>query len=78
MDDGLMVEVVDDGIGLPPDWVPGIGITSMRERAAELGGSCTIESVPGGGTRIVVRLPLGEGAGDRGQGSGIRDRASAS
>jgi signal transduction histidine kinase len=30
----------------------------MRERAAELGGSCRIEPAPGGGTRVLARLPL--------------------
>ena len=30
----------------------------MRERAAELGGSCVIEPLPGGGTRVLARLPL--------------------
>jgi two-component system NarL family sensor kinase len=36
----------------------GVGLTSMRERTAELGGTCVIEPVPTGGTRIAVRLPL--------------------
>ena len=30
----------------------------MRERAAELGGSCTIDFAAGGGTRVLARLPL--------------------
>jgi nitrate/nitrite-specific signal transduction histidine kinase len=32
----------------------------MRERAAELGGACRIESRPGDGTHVLVQLPLGE------------------
>ena len=32
---------------------------SMRERATELGGTCTVESLLGGGTRVSARLPLG-------------------
>lgn len=41
--DRLALEVHDDGPGLPPDYTPGVGIQSMRERAAELGG--TVELV---------------------------------
>jgi hypothetical protein len=31
----------------------------MRERAAELGGSCTVEALASGGTRVRAYLPLG-------------------
>ena len=41
--DTLSLEIVDDGLGLPRDYHAGVGMTSMRERAAELGGSCVIE-----------------------------------
>jgi signal transduction histidine kinase len=54
----LQLEIIDDGVGLPPDRHAGVGLTSMRERAAELGGSCVIERIPTGGTRVLVRLPL--------------------
>jgi len=54
----LEVEIIDDGQGLPARLRPGIGLTSMRERAAEVGGTCMIESMPGGGTRVFARLPL--------------------
>jgi signal transduction histidine kinase len=30
----------------------------MQERASELGGSCIVQSVPKGGTQVLVRLPL--------------------
>jgi signal transduction histidine kinase len=33
----------------------------MRERAAELGGVLSVEPRPGGGTRVVARLPLATG-----------------
>ncbi|MGL5819826.1 MAG: GAF domain-containing sensor histidine kinase [Phycicoccus sp.] len=36
----------------------GVGMTSMRDRAAELGGSCVVEARPGGGTAVRVELPL--------------------
>ena len=35
-----------------------LGLVSMRERAEEVGGTFEIESEPGGGTRIVVHVPL--------------------
>ncbi|MGH2522240.1 MAG: sensor histidine kinase, partial [Anaerolineales bacterium] len=54
----LQVEVSDDGVGLPADLRAGVGLTSMRERAAELGGACVIERAPDRGTRVVARLPL--------------------
>ncbi|MBB2909754.1 signal transduction histidine kinase [Streptosporangium becharense] len=38
----------------------GVGLASMRERAVELGGSCTFEERPGGGTLVRVELPAGE------------------
>jgi signal transduction histidine kinase len=56
--DALIVTIRDDGVGLPPGGRAGVGLTSMRERTAELGGTCQIESVPGQGARIHARLPL--------------------
>lgn len=56
--DDLLVEIVDDGRGIAPDAVPGVGSTSMRERAAELGGSLDVTSAPGSGTTVRARLPL--------------------
>ena len=58
LDAALNLEVVDDGRGLPSSVRAGVGLVSMRERAAELGGSCTIDSAAGGGTRVLARLPL--------------------
>jgi signal transduction histidine kinase len=54
----LEIEIKDDGRGLPPDNQPGVGLLSMRERAAELNGRCLVESPAGGGTRVFVQLPL--------------------
>jgi signal transduction histidine kinase len=56
----LRLEVVDDGLGLA-DGRPqnnGLGLLSMRERAEELGGDCSIEPAAGGGTRVLASLPL--------------------
>jgi signal transduction histidine kinase len=55
-DGALHVSVVDDGNGVPPAR-PGTGLTSMRERAEELGGSCTATFSPGTGTRVEALLP---------------------
>jgi signal transduction histidine kinase len=53
----LLVEVCDDGCGLAPEHPPGVGLGSMRERAAELGGRCDVHALPQGGTRVRARLP---------------------
>jgi signal transduction histidine kinase len=58
----LEVEVTDDGRGWDGRLTPGVGIQSMRERAADLGGTLTIEPVPGGGTSVLARLPLATGS----------------
>ncbi|WP_336210472.1 sensor histidine kinase [Nonomuraea sp. LPB2021202275-12-8] len=54
----LRVTVTDDGIGIAPDARPGVGLGSMRERAAELGGTCTVRAAEGGGTVVHADLPL--------------------
>jgi signal transduction histidine kinase len=35
----------------------GLGLTNMRERAAAIGGTCTVASAPGKGTIITVHAP---------------------
>lgn len=57
LNDELEIEISDDGIGLPQEHQAGVGLLSMRERAAELGGSCVIEKNSGSGTRVCARLP---------------------
>jgi signal transduction histidine kinase len=59
----LRLEVRDDGRGIPDQQEnssvrTGVGLTSMRERASELGGSFLVEPLPEGGTRVCARLPL--------------------
>ncbi|WP_037560065.1 sensor histidine kinase [Spirillospora albida] len=54
----LHVSVNDDGVGLPQRPRSGVGMSSMRERAAELGGSCTVGPGPEGGTLVRARLPV--------------------
>jgi signal transduction histidine kinase len=54
----LELEIADDGVGLPDRRRPGVGLASMRERAEELGGTCSVEAADGGGTVVRARLPL--------------------
>jgi signal transduction histidine kinase len=53
----LDLEVTDDGCGLHAACHAGVGLSSIRERAAELGGACEITSTPGRGTCLRTRLP---------------------
>ena len=53
----LGLEISDDGRGLSSGRSRGVGIASMHERAAELGGECVVESLPSGGTRVRASLP---------------------
>ena len=62
---GLILKIRDDGRGFNPAASKaakrrgeGIGLTNMRERAAIMGGTCELESVPNQGTTITVRVPL--------------------
>ncbi|GHH47458.1 sensor histidine kinase [Lentzea cavernae] len=57
-DGDLVVEIVDDGRGVAAGSRPGVGLDSMRERCAELGGSCTVGPAEPHGTRVVARIPL--------------------
>jgi two-component system, NarL family, sensor kinase len=58
-DDGLTIEINDDGIGAAADTNhAGVGLASMTERASELGGWCTNENSPTGGTRVKTWLPI--------------------
>ena len=63
--DRLTLEIGDDGVGFDPAGeFPGhLGLHSMRERLAALGGSLEIESTPGQGARIRATVPLHPTAG---------------
>ena len=53
----LILTIADDGQGIAANQLSGIGIQSMRERAAELGGTFVIQPAEPAGTCIEVRLP---------------------
>jgi signal transduction histidine kinase len=54
----LELEVRDDGVGMAEGRRAGVGLSSMRERAEELGGTLSVETASEGGTRVLARLPL--------------------
>jgi len=70
MDDLVVLDVQDDGVGFDPAVEPGegsepseglgggFGLRAMRERVARLGGRLLIESAPGEGTTVVVEVPV--------------------
>jgi len=57
-DNSLLLEVSDNGKGLSPNKRSGVGLTSMRERASELGGECVVENNPAGGALVKAKLPI--------------------
>jgi len=54
----LELEIMDDGIGLKPNQRAGVGLSSMRERAEEIGGSCIVQPGTNRGTRVFAKLPI--------------------
>jgi len=61
MDDVTVLDVHDDGVGFaaPPGAAGrGVGLRAMRERVEGVGGTASIESVPGEGTTVVVSIPV--------------------
>lgn len=70
LDDGVALDVVDDGCGFDPGVretaaTGGFGLTAMRSRLTELGGTLTVESSSGerSGTALAVYVPLAEAVG---------------
>ncbi|MGN6871561.1 MAG: sensor histidine kinase [Solirubrobacteraceae bacterium] len=56
--DELVLSVADNGRGLPEHVSEGGGLTGMRERAMLIGAALIINSAPGGGVKVVLRLGL--------------------
>ena len=56
---GLVLTVIDDGVGFVVEKArQGLGLISMNERAAAMGGSVTVTSSPECGTTLTVNLPV--------------------
>lgn len=55
--EALSLQVVDDGLGITEHVRPGVGLSSMRERAEGLGGTLEIAGSPGG-TCVTAEIPL--------------------
>jgi PAS domain S-box-containing protein len=58
VDADVVLEVTDDGVGVPSEPDTGEGLRNIRERAALLGGGCLVGARPEGGTRVEWRVPL--------------------
>jgi len=70
LDAEVTMDVFDDGAGFDPEAAAaaatrddgtGVGLKSLRERLAALNGTLDVESAPGEGTVVAIRLPLGTG-----------------
>jgi PAS domain S-box-containing protein len=61
----LVAQVADDGRGFGADAASGVGQSSMRERAQVIGADLNIDSKPGRGTRVSLRIPLPQVASER-------------
>lgn len=58
LDDVVLMDVQDDGVGLQPPSSGSFGLRSMRERVEALGGQMAVESEAGQGTTLAFSLPL--------------------
>ena len=57
LDDGVRLEVTDDGTGFSPGQVSGgFGLRGMRARVTEIGGDLAVRSAPGAGTTVTARV----------------------
>jgi signal transduction histidine kinase len=57
----VQLEVADEGVGFDPEagmQVGGLGLLAMKARVTVVQGECAIESRPGAGTRVRVRVPM--------------------
>lgn len=60
----LQLTIEDNGVGFDPAGVVKLGhqgLANTRARVAEIGGDLTIDSRPGAGTRVIVRIPRAAG-----------------
>lgn len=71
-EEGIGLDVVDDGVGFEQAGTPGgwggFGLTALRDRVRELGGTVEVTSAPGDGCAVAIELPATMGATERGGG----------
>jgi signal transduction histidine kinase len=55
----LTLTVQDDGCGFDPSaGSGGSGLSNLKRRLADIGGTCSIQSKPGKGTNVEMSLPI--------------------
>ena len=55
----VSIEAIDDGAGIDAaDAAGSFGLMGLRERAAQLGGTVQLASMPDGGARLIFEIPL--------------------
>ena len=60
-DQSICIDIEDDGVGFNPLTVNqqiGFGLRSMQERVAHINGKITVDSSPGKGTKLMVKIPV--------------------
>lgn len=71
LDGEVALDVADDGAGAvgctSTAGGTGVGLAGLRERVAGVGGEVSVESAPGEGTVVAVRVPLGRAGGGNAQ-----------
>lgn len=65
MEDVVVADIRDDGVGFVPSETGGFGLTAMRQRVSRLSGDVEVESAPGRGTAVSVSVPAIPAAGER-------------
>jgi signal transduction histidine kinase len=63
----IVLDVVDDGVGISGAVQRRSGLANLETRAAELGGSLAIAPTPGGGTTVTWRIPIGPSGNEPGE-----------
>ncbi|MFI6802825.1 sensor histidine kinase [Streptosporangium canum] len=64
MEDVVVADIRDDGVGFTPSETDGFGLTAMRQRVSRLSGEVEVESAPGRGTAVSVSVPAIPAAGE--------------
>jgi signal transduction histidine kinase len=61
----ILLAIQDDGKGFDPRQERGIGLLGMQERVSHLGGTFSVESLPGSGAMVCIVLPLAKPVNDQ-------------